>query len=124
MREKRQAQVSKGCLLDSRANLGRALDNPWPFTLGEKYKLLPTNTSCLSFDADEPFVVSKIEDMEMKHHVAHDLKTTTPVKDQEEQGQVEELLAQGVQNSELRANHFQGGEDDTTTCDGCQGSRR
>ncbi|KAL1553783.1 hypothetical protein AAHA92_14414 [Salvia divinorum] len=72
---------------------------------------------------DKPFVVSKIEDIETGHHVAHDLETTTPVKDQEEQGQVEELLAQGssVRNSDLRANPFQGGEDDTTTCNGRQG---
>ena len=38
MREKPQVQLSEGCLLDSRANLGWALDNHLPFALGEDYK--------------------------------------------------------------------------------------
>ncbi|KAL1564514.1 hypothetical protein AAHA92_06843 [Salvia divinorum] len=33
--------------------------------------------------------------MEVRHHVAHGSETTAPEKDQGEQGQVEELLAQG-----------------------------
>ncbi|XP_042030208.1 uncharacterized protein LOC121777130 [Salvia splendens] len=49
--------------------------------------------------------------MEVKHQVVHGLDTMPPEKDQEERGQVDELLAQGsgVQNPDLRANHFQEG---------------
>ncbi|KAL1559723.1 hypothetical protein AAHA92_10032 [Salvia divinorum] len=55
--------------------------------------------------------LSKIEDIEVRHHVAHGLETTAPEKEQEEQEQVEELLAQGssVWTSDLRANPFQEG---------------
>ena len=49
----------------------------------------------MSFCVEEPFVVSKIDEMEVTQHVAHGLETTSPVKDQEEQGQVDELFAQG-----------------------------
>ncbi|XP_047948931.1 uncharacterized protein LOC125194744 [Salvia hispanica] len=36
-----------------------------------------------------------IEGMEVRHHVVHGLETTHPEKEQEERGQVDELLAQG-----------------------------
>ncbi|XP_041989495.1 uncharacterized protein LOC121740907 [Salvia splendens] len=94
MREKPQAQVSKGCLLDSKANLGWAPSEPLPLALGEENKFLPTNTTCMSSCVDD-FVVSKVEDMEVKYQVAHSLETMSPEKDQEERGQVDKLLAQG-----------------------------
>ena len=40
------------------------------------------------------FVGNLIEGMEVKHHVARGLETSLPPMDQEEQGQVEKLLAQ------------------------------
>ena len=49
MREKPQAQVSKGCLLDSKVNLGWAPNDPLPLALGEETKPLLTNTSFMSF---------------------------------------------------------------------------
>ena len=94
MREKPQAQVSKGCLLDSKVNLGWAPNDPLPLALGEETKSLPTNTSSMSFCVHE-FVGNLIEGMEVRHHVVHGLETTHPEKEQEERGQVDELLAQG-----------------------------
>ncbi|XP_047953571.1 uncharacterized protein LOC125199674, partial [Salvia hispanica] len=121
MREKPQAQVSKGCLLDSKVNLGWAPNDPLPLALGEETKPLPTNTSSMSFCVHE-FVGNLIEGMEVRHHVVHGLETTHPEKEQEERGQVDELLAQGVRNPDLRANPFQEGEDDMTTGARRQGS--
>ncbi|XP_047968989.1 uncharacterized protein LOC125212775 isoform X4 [Salvia hispanica] len=104
MREKPQAQVSKGCLLDSKAYLGWAPNDPLPLALGEENKPLPTNTSSMYFCVDE-CVGNLIEDMEVKYQIAHGLETMPPEKDQEEQG---------VRNPDLRANPFQEWENDMT----------
>ncbi|XP_047975764.1 uncharacterized protein LOC125218183 isoform X2 [Salvia hispanica] len=113
MREKPQAQVSKGCLLDSKVNLGWAPNDPLPLALGEETKPLPTNTYSMSFCVHE-FVGNLIEGMEVRHHVVHGLETTHLEKEKEERGQVDELLAQGVRNPDLRANPFQEVENDMT----------